>query len=178
MSNLDNSSIAAALEHGWPGAQWSLNGDSLAGLEWLDAAQPRPTDAEIEAAATHAVLAHGKRHAAARINARITAIRAAAFTADPAQAAIYARKEAQARAYQAAGAPADASGWPLIAQEAAARGLEPAQQAAAVIAAADALEALAATTEAVRVTAAAALAAAQTEADVNTAEAIANAALT
>lgn len=34
-----------------PGASWSLNGETLAGLEWLDAEMTRPGDAEIEAAA-------------------------------------------------------------------------------------------------------------------------------
>lgn len=34
-----------------PGAQWSLNGDTLDGLVWVDKVQSRPTDEEIEAEA-------------------------------------------------------------------------------------------------------------------------------
>ena len=32
----------------YPGAQWSLNGDSYEGLEWLDST-PKPTQAELDA---------------------------------------------------------------------------------------------------------------------------------
>lgn len=39
--------IAQAIVNLRPGAQWALNGDTLAGLDWLDASQQRPTDAEI-----------------------------------------------------------------------------------------------------------------------------------
>lgn len=30
-----------------PGAQWSWHGEEYAGLDWLDAAQPKPTEQEI-----------------------------------------------------------------------------------------------------------------------------------
>jgi tRNA A37 N6-isopentenylltransferase MiaA len=32
-----------------PGAQWSLNGDTYSGLEWLDDSQTKPTEAELNA---------------------------------------------------------------------------------------------------------------------------------
>jgi hypothetical protein len=41
--------IPAILTHLYPGAQWSLNGDSYDGLTWLDDS-PAPTEAELEAA--------------------------------------------------------------------------------------------------------------------------------
>jgi hypothetical protein len=44
-----NSQIARALAALAPGAQWSLNGDSLEGLDWLDEQQERPSNAVIEA---------------------------------------------------------------------------------------------------------------------------------
>ena len=38
--------ISQVLSHKWPGAQWSMEGDTYAGLVWMDAA-PKPTEAEI-----------------------------------------------------------------------------------------------------------------------------------
>ena len=32
-----------------PNSQWTLNGDSYAGLEWLDNANQKPTEAEVQA---------------------------------------------------------------------------------------------------------------------------------
>jgi hypothetical protein len=32
-----------------PNSQWTLNGDSYQGLEWLDESQTKPTEAEIQA---------------------------------------------------------------------------------------------------------------------------------
>lgn len=43
--------IVEALQSLRPGAKWNLNGDTVAGLEWVDQQQARPTDAEIEAEA-------------------------------------------------------------------------------------------------------------------------------
>lgn len=43
--------IVQALNSLRPGAHWNLNGDTLAGLEWVDQGQARPTDAEIIAEA-------------------------------------------------------------------------------------------------------------------------------
>ena len=48
--------IVEALQSLRPGARWNLNGDTLAGLEWADQQQGRPTDAEIEAEAARLVL--------------------------------------------------------------------------------------------------------------------------
>jgi hypothetical protein len=31
-----------------PNSQWTLNGDSYAGIEWLDVAQTKPTEQEIQ----------------------------------------------------------------------------------------------------------------------------------
>ncbi|CAB4146566.1 hypothetical protein UFOVP1157_58 [uncultured Caudovirales phage] len=44
-------SYELALQALRPGSPWSLNGDTLAGLTWLDETNPRPTDEEIEAKA-------------------------------------------------------------------------------------------------------------------------------
>jgi len=41
--------IVEALKSLRPGAQWSLNGDTVDGLVWLDQQQSRPSDAEIAA---------------------------------------------------------------------------------------------------------------------------------
>ena len=38
----------AILSLNYPGAQWSLNGDSYEGLDWLDST-PKPTQAELDA---------------------------------------------------------------------------------------------------------------------------------
>ena len=40
---------ATILTVNYSGAQWSLNGDDYAGLDWLDSA-PKPTQAELDAA--------------------------------------------------------------------------------------------------------------------------------
>jgi len=44
--NVDYSAVLIAL---YPGAQWSLNGDSYDGLTWLENT-PKPTQAELDAA--------------------------------------------------------------------------------------------------------------------------------
>lgn len=47
---MNNKDIAHALSTLRPGAEWNVRGDSLAGIEWLDSQQSRPTDEEITAA--------------------------------------------------------------------------------------------------------------------------------
>lgn len=47
-----NADIGRALQKLTPGAQWSLSGDTLAGLVWLDQVIARPTDSAINAAIT------------------------------------------------------------------------------------------------------------------------------
>lgn len=42
--------ITQAINHCRPDAKWTLNGDTYAGLIWLDAPETKPTLAEIEAA--------------------------------------------------------------------------------------------------------------------------------
>ena len=39
--------ITHALQSLKPGAQWTLNGDDISGLEWLDSKQTQPTETEI-----------------------------------------------------------------------------------------------------------------------------------
>ena len=39
--------IPSALQSLKPGAQWTLNGDDISGLEWLDSKQTQPTKTEI-----------------------------------------------------------------------------------------------------------------------------------
>ena len=39
--------ITDALQSLKPGAQWTLNGDDISGLEWLDSKQTQPTETEI-----------------------------------------------------------------------------------------------------------------------------------
>lgn len=41
--------IEEALHALRPGARWSVNGNTLAGIDWVDEVQARPTDAEISA---------------------------------------------------------------------------------------------------------------------------------
>ena len=38
--------ITHALQSLKPGAQWTLNGDDISGLEWLDSKQTQPTETE------------------------------------------------------------------------------------------------------------------------------------
>jgi hypothetical protein len=68
--------IATILTHTYPGAQWTLNGDTYDGLTWLDSTE-QPTLEELEAA--------WPRVEAEQANARARADRAAAFAveADP-----------------------------------------------------------------------------------------------
>jgi hypothetical protein len=47
---MDNKSIALALQSLTPGAQWSLMGDTVDGLTWLDQVQTQPTLDQINAA--------------------------------------------------------------------------------------------------------------------------------
>lgn len=65
--------IPAVLRHLYPNAQWSLNGDDYAGLDWLDGT-PKPTLAELEAAWPDVQLA--------RQNAEAERQRAAAYKAE------------------------------------------------------------------------------------------------
>ena len=39
--------ITHALQSLKPGAQWTLNGDDISGLEWLDSKETQPTETEI-----------------------------------------------------------------------------------------------------------------------------------
>lgn len=40
--------LARTLQHAFPRAEWSLNGDDYSGLNWLDTLQPKPTLSECE----------------------------------------------------------------------------------------------------------------------------------
>jgi hypothetical protein len=65
--------ISAILTHLYPGAQWTLNGNSYAGLTWLD---DTPAPSESELAAAWPVVQ------AARANVQAAAARAAAYEAE------------------------------------------------------------------------------------------------
>ena len=41
--------ISAALTELRPGAEWTLRGETYAGLEWNDSKQPKPTESEVNA---------------------------------------------------------------------------------------------------------------------------------
>ena len=41
--------IPAALTELRPGAEWTLRGETYAGLEWLDSGQTKPTESEVNA---------------------------------------------------------------------------------------------------------------------------------
>lgn len=47
--DISNNSIGLALQALRPGATWNIRGETLSGIEWLDANQVRPTDEEITA---------------------------------------------------------------------------------------------------------------------------------
>ena len=46
------SDIPTALQNLKPGATWELNGDTYAGLNWLDGTQTKPTESEVNAEVT------------------------------------------------------------------------------------------------------------------------------
>lgn len=79
--SMDNNSISAALQRLRPGAAWSLDGDSLAGLTWRDTAQTRPTDAEVEAAIPVALQAAANRRRVTEIDAALTTLDARSIRA-------------------------------------------------------------------------------------------------
>lgn len=102
------------------------------------------TEGEIAAAAAVPIVAD--------CHARIDGVADRAFTSSASRAARYIRKETEARAYVAAVEPDDAD-FPMLAAEAAARGVTVAVLADNVIAAADKYARLAAGIEALRATA-------------------------
>ncbi len=99
-----------------------------------------------------------KADAVARVDRAAGAARARYITTTPGQEAVYALKREQAAAYQAAGYPADTTGYPLIAAESAATGVTPTQAADTILATAAQWIALAAAIEQLRQGAKAAIA--------------------
>lgn len=92
-----------------PGA-WALF-DAQAG-EWVD-----PRSYEERSAAHAAELAAARAEAQGQALAIVARLRAGFLTALPGQDMIYLRKEAEARAYVAAGAPSDLDAFPFLAAE-------------------------------------------------------------
>ncbi|WP_426994440.1 hypothetical protein [Methylomonas sp. CM2] len=108
--------------------------------------------------------------AAARVDDSAGAIRAKYITIAPGQEATYALKLADAKSYQAAANPADASAYPWIAAEAAATGKTPAQTAARIVATAQAWIVIGAQIEGARQAAKLSIAVSQTAAELYAAE--------
>ncbi|RMD67294.1 hypothetical protein D6833_00385, partial [Candidatus Parcubacteria bacterium] len=97
-----------------------------------------------------------------RVDAAAGEARARYITVAPGQEAVYNLKLQQAKDYQAAGNPADATPWPLINQEATARGVSPSQVATEIITTANQWIQIAAQIEAIRMKAKADIKAATT----------------
>jgi hypothetical protein len=85
-----------------PGAKWSLNGDTLAGLEWVDE-QPRPSDAEIQAEAERLWLPTRKAELSKQVDEDAERIRLRYITPGAGMAMTYAEKRDQANAVHGLG---------------------------------------------------------------------------
>jgi hypothetical protein len=53
--------ITYALQSLRPKAEWSLNGDTYSGLEWLDTTQTKPTEEEVEAEIARLQIEHKQK---------------------------------------------------------------------------------------------------------------------
>lgn len=95
--------IVEALQSLRPGARWNLNGDTLAGLEWADQQQGRPTDAEIDAEAARLVLPTLKDQLSKRVDEDAERVRLRYITAGVGQSMTYLEKHNQAIAVEALG---------------------------------------------------------------------------
>ncbi len=95
--------IVEALQSLRPGARWNLNGDTLAGLEWADQQQGRPTDAEIEAEAARLVLPTLKDQLSKRVDEDAERVRLRYITPGVGQSMTYLEKHNQAIAVEALG---------------------------------------------------------------------------
>ncbi len=95
--------IVEALQSLRPGARWNLNGDTLAGLEWADQQQGRPTDAEIEAEAARLVLPTLKDQLSKRVDEDAERVRLRYITHGVGQSMTYLEKHNQAIAVEALG---------------------------------------------------------------------------
>lgn len=95
--------IVEALQSLRPGARWNLNGDTLAGLEWADQQQGRPTDAEIEAEAARLVLPTLKDQLSKHVDEDAERVRLRYITAGVGQSMTYLEKHNQAIAVEALG---------------------------------------------------------------------------
>lgn len=88
--------IVEALKTLRPGAQWNLNGDTVAGLVWLDTEQSRPTDQEINDTAAALLLPMTKTSLKTRVAQDAEAHRLKYITAGSGKAMTYIEKHAQA----------------------------------------------------------------------------------
>ena len=95
--------IVEALQSLRPGARWNLNGDTLAGLEWADQQQGRPTDAEIDAEAARLVLPTLKDQLSKRVDEDAERVRLRYITPGVGQSMTYLEKHNQAIAVEALG---------------------------------------------------------------------------
>jgi len=95
--------IVEALQSLRPGARWNLNGDTLAGLEWADQQQGRPTDAEIEAEAARLVLPTLKSQLSKAVDDDAERVRMRYITPGAGMSMTYLEKHNQAIAVEALG---------------------------------------------------------------------------
>jgi len=95
--------IVEALQSLRPGARWNLNGDTLAGLDWADQQQGRPTDAEIEAEAARLVLPTLKAQLSKAVDEDAERFRLRYITPGAGMAMTYMEKRDQANAVHAMG---------------------------------------------------------------------------
>lgn len=95
--------IIEALKTLRPGAQWNLNGDSVAGLQWLDQEQSRPSDTEIVAESERLRLPTIKKGLSQRLDDAAEAVRLRYITPGAGMAMTYNEKFAQAQGVNAIG---------------------------------------------------------------------------
>jgi len=104
--------IPAILTHLHPGAEWSLNGDSYDGLDWL-ADSPKPTLDELEAAWPAVRDARAWAEVRAERDALLAACDWTQVTDAPVDAQVWAGyRQALRDVPQSAGSPADVV-WPV-----------------------------------------------------------------
>lgn len=95
--------IEQALHELRPGARWNVNGNTLAGIEWVDSVQVRPTDNEIAAKIEEIRIPSIKSELSRRVDDDAERVRLRYLTPGAGMAMTYAEKRDQANAVHGMG---------------------------------------------------------------------------